>query len=481
MPAAIRIRLRHSGRGRPSVPRPGVPRPGLLSPLRPGLRAALLTAGILVTAGGALAASPPRAPAGKPAAAQANPGAIRPDAMRIAAVVNGDVITSADIEARTRLFAMSTGLPLSPDVLGRLRPQILRQLVDERLRMQEALRRKIIVQDQQIADAIREIEQRNGLGEGMLRAKLAADGVSFRTMVDQVRSQLAWGEVLRQVMGERGGISPADVAERQKMMQQMVGQTQYHLGEIFIPIDDPANAADAERFAETVIHELRSGAPFAIVAAQFSQTPNALEGGEMGWLEANQLDQAILPLANQMPVGAISNPVRVPGGIMIVQMRGRREIGREMGTVVAVRQAFLPFTSLLTDPTKPTDQQRQTLNRAREIAGAVHGCDAMEQYAKANKLDAHGVDPGDVRLEAVNPPQFRQMLATIPIGKVSEPLVSREGITVMVVCSREEKNLAAISKEDAERLVINERVELLSRQVMRDLHRQANIDLRGNV
>jgi peptidyl-prolyl cis-trans isomerase SurA len=447
----------------------------------------LLAAGAFAVAGGALAAplAAPPAPSatGKTPPAAAGKGApaaqSNPDAMRIAAVVNGDVITNADIDARTRLFAMSTGLPVSPDVLSRLRPQILRQMVDERLRIQEALRRKIVIQDQAIANAIRDIEQHNNLPNGALRAKLQADGVSFRTLVDQIRAQLAWTEVLREQMAEKGNVSPADVAERQKLLAQMVGQPQYRLGQIFIPIDDPANAADAERFAETVIHELRSGAAFPIVAAQFSQTQDALEGGEMGWVQPNQLDPNIANLVTQMPPGAISNPTRVPGGIEIVQLQGKRELGRDVGTALTVRQAFLPFSSPLADPAAPTDQQRQTLAKSRELAVTMHGCDALEQYAKANKLDSRPVDPGEIRLEAVNPPQFRQMLATLPLGKASEPVVSREGISVMMVCSRQEKSTSTASTEEVEHMLINERVELLSRQTMRDLHRQANIDLRG--
>jgi len=434
-----------------------------------------------VVAGGvtprALAAPPAHAAMAKPPAAgpQANP-----DAMRIAAVVNGDVITSSDIDNRTRLFALSTGVRPAPEIMARLRPQILRQLVDERLRMQEAQRRKIVIQDKDIADAIHDIEQRNGMPSGALRAKLASDGVGFRTLIDQIRAQLAWTEVLRQQLAEKGNITPADIADRQKMLAQMAGQPQFRIGEIFIPIDDPANAADAQRFAETVINELRSGAAFPIVAAEFSQTQDALEGGDSGWVQTNQLDPAVATLVTEMPVGAISNPVRVPGGIQIVQMRGKRVLGRDMGTVLTARQAFLPFSSPLVDPRAPTDQQRDTLNKARDIIRTVNGCDAMEQYAKSNKFDSRPVDPGEITLEGVNPPAFRSLLASIPIGKPTEPLVSRDGILVMVVCSRQEKNIAVASTEEIQRSLITERVELLSRQAMRDLRRQSNIDLRGN-
>ena len=80
--------------------------------------------------------------------------------MRIVAVVNGDVISNADVDNRARLFALSTGLPMTPDVLDRLRQQITRQLIDEKLRMQEVQRRTIVIPDKAIADAIQRHRER---------------------------------------------------------------------------------------------------------------------------------------------------------------------------------------------------------------------------------------------------------------------------------------------------------------------------------
>jgi peptidyl-prolyl cis-trans isomerase SurA len=401
------------------------------------------------------------------------------DASRIAAVVNGDVISEADIGNRARLFAISTGLPLSAEVIDRLRSQILRQLIDERLRVQEAQRRKIVIQDAQIAAAIKDIETRNNLQPGALRAKLAADGVSARTLIDQIRAQLAWTQTLRGTIGDKMNISDADVADQQKLAAQQTGQTEYRLGEIFIPVDDPANSADAQHFAETVITELHAGASFALVAAQFSQTQTALEGGELGWEQTNQLDPAVERVVSQMPVGAISNPIRVPGGLSIVTLQAKRVIGNEIATVATMRQAFFPFPTALTDPQKPTDQQRQALMKARSLATSIKGCDQMEAYAKTNNPSNRPIDPGEVRVEGVSPPAFKQLLETIPLGKPTEPLISRDGIAVITVCSREQKNVGEITPMQIRNRLINERVEMMSRQAMRDLHRKANIDIRG--
>jgi peptidyl-prolyl cis-trans isomerase SurA len=393
--------------------------------------------------------------------------------MQIVAVISGDVITSGDVENRARLFALSTGLPTTPEVIDRLRTQIANQLVDEKLRLQEAQRRKVVIADKQIASAIHDIEQRNNMPEGAMRTKLAALGVSVRTLIDQIRVQLAWTQVLREQLADKLNVTDAEIDDQMKRHEAQMGKPEYRVGEIFIPVDDPVNIADAQRFAETVIGELRSGAAFSAVAAQFSQTQTALEGGELGWMQPDQLDPQVARLLVEMPVGAVSNPVKVPGGFDIVTLRAKRQVGNDMATFVSLRQVFLPFTEPL-DPQRPTDQQRQSLEKARAMSTTVKSCAQMEQVAKTNP-SARPVDPGEVRLDAVNPQQFRDLLTKLPIGEPSQPLVASDGIAVIIVCSKDQKNTATVTKDDIRRRLITERVDNASRELMRDLRRKATI------
>ena len=317
-----------------------------LAPMSLALAPALALALALAPGAGAAPASPGRA-------AVAPQGGIR-----IVAVVNGDVISNVDVDDRVRLFALSTGQPLNPEVLDRLRPQIRRQLVDELLELQEIQRRHIVIQDKQIAEAIRSIESRNGMQPGMLRQKLSAGGIGFRTLVDQIRTQLGWLQVVREQLGAAVEVTPAAVADRQRAMERLTGQPEYQVAEIFIQVEDPTGAADAQRFADTVITELHAGAPFAVVASQFSESQSALEGGALGWVQPNQLDPGVARVVAEMPVGAVSNPIKVPGGLVVVTLHGKREIGQDMGTMATVHQVFLPFPTTL-NPQEPTPQQRQ--------------------------------------------------------------------------------------------------------------------------
>jgi peptidyl-prolyl cis-trans isomerase SurA len=433
-----------------------------------GVPVATLAASVL-----ALSMLSPRLSVAQPAPAGTPPVGTPLPGTRIVAVVSGDVITSGDVENRARLFALSTGLATSSDVIDRLRTQITDQLVDEKLRLQEAQRRKIVVPDKQIAGAIHDIEARNGMPDGALRQKLASLGVSVRTLIDQIRVQLAWTQVLRERLADKINISDGEVDEQMHLHDLQVGKPEYRVGEIFIPVDDPANTADARRFAETVIGELRAGAPFASVAAQFSQTQTALEGGELGWVQPEQLDPQVALLVTQMPVGAVGNPVKVPGGFSIVTLLGKREVGHDMATFISLRQVFLPFTEPL-DPQHPTDQQRLTLDKARGLAASVKTCADMEQAAKANP-SVRPADPGEVRLDTVNPQPFRDLLTKLTVNETSQPLVAADGIAVIIVCSKDQKNTATLTKEDVRRRLITERVEMASRQLLRDLRRKASI------
>jgi peptidyl-prolyl cis-trans isomerase SurA len=395
----------------------------------------------------------------------------------IAAVVNGDVITHGDIDNRARLFALSTGLGLSQEVLERLAAQVRRQLIDERLRLQELQRRGIAVSDTEIAQAMAQIEAANGMGPGVMRQRLGAAGVEMRTMIDQFRVQIGWNRLLRDVLGRNAEVSDAEIAELAAALRGQIGQTEFRVAEIFIPVGEARQAADAQRFADTIIGQLRAGAPFGVVAAQFSQSQTALQGGDLGWVQPNQLDPEVLRVVQIMPAGAISNLIRVPGGISIVTLRGNRVIGTDNATVATVRQAFLPFASPL-NPAQPTEAQRAVLERARLVSVGAKSCEDVE---KANTAAGGGrpADPGELRVDAIPNGPLRELIGGLPVGRASQPLIADDGIAVIMVCARETKNLGVPPARELGQRILGERVELTGRQLMRELQRRAVIDLRS--
>jgi len=433
------------------------------------MRPLLLLALLLITAAPALAALPAKEPVKTRPAPPAEP------ADGIVAVVNGEVITRADVDNRARLFALTTGQPIAPDTLKLLRPQITRQLIKDRLQLQEIQRRKIAVPDIDVAHAIGDIEKRNGLPAGGLQAKLSAQGVAPSTLIGQIRTQLGWTRVLRQELSERGRINTQEIDEQEKIFREQQGQPQYRVGEIFVAAEDPAHLNDARRFADTVISQLHAGAPFGIVAAEFSQSQTALEGGTLGWVRPDQLDPAVASVVSQMPVGAVTNPVRVAGGFDVVTLQEKRLVGSDLATVLTLRQAFYPFRSQL-DPQNPTPEQRKALADGQNLAKTAHDCADLEAANRAGG-SVRAADPGPVRLDKLSGP-MQQLLGGLPEHQASKALVTNDGILVVMVCKREQKNMAAMSRDDIANQLLEQRVELASRQLEQDLQRRALIDQR---
>ena len=392
----------------------------------------------------------------------------------IVAVVNGDVVTRSEVESRRRLLALSAGV--SGDAGAQGGDQILRLLIDERLRIQELSRRRIPVTDQDIASSITNIESRNGLPPGGVVQNLRRAGIEPRVLYDQIRAQIGWARLLRGMLGEQGTVSDAEVNEYLNAQRARLGEPEFLISEIFIPVENPGQEAQVRRFVTDVIQRLRQGVPFAMVAAQFSQSQTAIQGGAMDWMTADRFDPEVSNILRQMPEGAISNPIRVPGGFEIVLLRDKRISGRDMATMMNMRQVFLPFEGQV-NPQAPTAQQLAQLERAQALSDQARGCEAMDAAARGSPRPA---DPGPVRLDNITPPELRDLLSSLPIGRATQPIISMDGALIFMICAKETRNMAEANPQQARDILLRDRIELLSRQLQRDLRRRAQIEMRTN-
>jgi peptidyl-prolyl cis-trans isomerase SurA len=167
--------------------------------------------------------------------------------------------------------------------------------------------------------------------------------------------------------------------------------------------------------------------------------------------------------------------VHIAGGFDVVALEDKRITGNDMATIVDARQAFYPFTSAL-DPAAPTEQQRQALASAQGLSKSATSCDAVEA---ANKAEGgkRPSNPGELRVDHLNP-QMQSLINGLEPGHPSKALVTPDGVLVIMVCKKSQRNMAAMTREDIADQMIEQRVELASRQLLQDLKRRALIDQR---
>jgi peptidyl-prolyl cis-trans isomerase SurA len=424
-------------------------------------RAALLGSLCIVSPASAQTMAPNAAPAATP------------DSSGIAAVVNGQVITTQDVASRALLLAVTTGINPTPDLLARLAPQVTKQLIDQTLQLQEINKLNITVTDNDVAATIGHIEQNNNMAQGALRQHLVATGVPFSTLLAQIRTELGWQAVLHQELGPGLAPTPGDMSAQKAALKAELGSTKYHVAEIFVPVTDPSDDSPAQKFARTGITQLRAGAPFAIVAAQFSQAQTALTGGDLGYIQLNQMDPAVAATVQDMPAGAISNPIRVPGGYEIVQLQDKHEIGDQPQMTLSLRQAFAPYTTPITNG-QVGPAQVGVIKKLVAQVKAVDSCDGMAAL-NAQYGNVHAADPGPVTLATVTPASFQTLLTNLPLNQPSPPLVQQDGVTAVMVCSRGLQAAALPSDDDISDMIVNRRVDLESQQLLDILRHRAVI------
>lgn len=158
------------------------------------------------------------------------------DAVRIAAVINEDVITLFDVQSRIQLFLITSGLKDTIEIRQRLLPQVMNALIEEKLKIQEARREEIETTEAEVLSAVQIIEQNNGMPPGAFFNMLAEQGIDSGTFYSQVEADVVWLRVVREILARDVTVSEDEVNAVIDRLRANQGKPEYLLGEIFLPI-----------------------------------------------------------------------------------------------------------------------------------------------------------------------------------------------------------------------------------------------------
>ena len=394
------------------------------------------------------------------------------DVLRIAAVVNDDVISMYDLMARTRLAIVSSGLEDTPEIRRRLAPQVLRSLIDEKLQLQEAKRLNITIAEDEIAEAIVRIEQENKVSAGSFDDFLVRNGIELSTIVSQIRAGIAWAKVIGREMGPAVQIGPDEIDETLARMEARQDLSQNRVLEIFFAVDSPDQEEDIQRTAERLVEQVRKGASFTALAQQFSQSATAAVGGDMGWIQQGQLGDELDAVLNGMQPGEVSEPIRTVSGYHILMLADRRATMTidEEDTTVSLQEVFLSVA-----PDAGPDSLASMIDLANIIHETVSGCEDMKAV-RAEIGEASLGLPDKVAVRDLAP-KLRKVALSLELNQPSKPVILDNGVLVVMVCERDEPT-GLPSRKEIEESLTRQRVDMLARRYMRDLRRAAFLDLR---
>lgn len=390
---------------------------------------------------------------------------------RIFALVNDEVISGQDVENRLNLTLVTSGMAPTPENRKRMEPQVLRGLVDEKLQLQEASRVGVFVTDREVADAIARIEQSNRLAKGQLEAMLKQSGMGLTPLEQQVRSTIAWQKLTQRRLRPQIQVTDEEIDEFQDRLKARQGAPEFLLSEIFLPMDNPEQEDDVRQTALSLIQQMQRGTPFSAIAQQFSRSASASAGGDIGWVQEGQLDGDIEAAVRELKLGEVTPPVRMPGGFYILGLRARRAIAAAPADEAVVALTQLVF------PARTPQELAASEQLAQGARAAIADCAGLDRLATELRIQPPA-EPQRLRIAEVNP-AVREKVRGLRAGQASEPIRAGATLVVLVACAREEPPSGLPSRDDIEELLTRQRLEILSRRYLRDLRRQANVEIRA--
>src|SRR5262245_41358958 len=169
--------------------------------------------------------------AARPAAAQ--------DTLRIVALVNDEAITAIDVAKRTQILIASSGRESTPESFLRLQPQVLRALIDERIRQQAADQQGITVSQDRIDARMAQLAESNNMTLDQFRTVLARNRIDPAWLEEQIRTEIAWALLVNAKFRSTIVVTDEDVENARRQARERQGTTQYRVAEIFLSVDDP--------------------------------------------------------------------------------------------------------------------------------------------------------------------------------------------------------------------------------------------------
>ena len=400
-------------------------------------------------------------------------GQVDPTVRKATAIVNGDVITDTDVEQRLNLVLAANSGRIDAQERERLRLQVLRNLIDEKLQIQEASENDVTVDRADVDQALNRVASNFKQTPAQFGQYLKARGTSILSLRQQIHAELAWSRLLRRRVEPFVNVGDDEVQALIDRLEATKGQEQYRVGEIFLAAT-PENEAEVTAGAQRIVEQVRRGASFVAYARQFSEASTAAVGGDLGYVQPAQLSQPVQQALANMSEGAISEPIRVPGGVMIVALIDKRQAlaADPNDAVLSLKQITVALK-----PTTPRAEAERLVRQLQERTRAMGGCGRAEEVGTA--LGAEVVANDSVRIRDL-PAPLQTMMRDLQIGQATPPFGSPdEGVRVLVLCGRDDApEVAGPSFDQVYAQLEEERVGRAARRYMRDLRRDAIVDYR---
>jgi len=376
---------------------------------------------------------------------------------RVVAIINDEALTQHELAEQKRIVLQQMKAqnitPPAPDVLDK---QLLDRLITERALMQYAKETGIRVDDVQVERTLARIAQDNKLTVDGLRQAIEKEGVPYTRYREDMRNEITMQRLREREVDNRISVSDAEVDNFLATVNaQTGGDTEYRIAHVLVLVPEQASADQIEakrKRAEEALRQLKQGADFKQVAAGFSDAPDALQGGSLGWRAPARLPTVFADQVRTLKPGEVSDILRSAAGFHIVKVEETRS--RNAPTVVD--QTHVRHILVKVNEVTSESDAKAKIDRIRE---RIETGAKFEDQAKLNSEDSSAPKGGD--LGWISPgdtvPDFEQAMAKLKIGEMSQPVRSPFGWHLIQVSERRTQDVTAERAREQARQALRQR------------------------
>ncbi len=398
---------------------------------------------------------------------------------RIVAIVDQTVVTEQELESRiatvtAQFKKQGTELPAE----NILRKQILERLITDTLQIQYAAQTGLKVDDNQLDKTVERIAEQNNLSLTEFTEALTKDGLSMRKFRADIRNEITIARLREREVDGRVNVSESEI-DNFLTSQAINGENQdeFEISHILIRTPEEGATEDIQKAkvkVEEAVNQLSSGTSFTKVSASFSDAPNALEGGNIGWKSGTQIPALFLDALKTMKVGDISQPLRSPNGFHLLKLTNKR--GTNSPLVIQQthsRHILIKLSEIMSEKEGKLkmDNIKERLDNGEKFEALAR--QFSEDSTASNGGDLGWVNPGDTV------PQFEKAMNELKDNQISPPVRTQFGWHIIQVIERRSQDM---SKESAR---LKARQEIRAKKAdeayqdwIRELRDRAYVELR---
>ncbi len=398
---------------------------------------------------------------------------------RIVAIVDQTVVTEQELESRIATVTAQfkkQGTELPPEDI--LRKQILERLITDTLQIQYAAQTGLKVDDNQLDKTIERIAEQNQMTLTEFSEALAKDGVSMRKFRSDIRNEITIARLREREVDGRVNVSESEIDNfLTSQAANNENQDEFEISHILIRTPEEGATEDVQKAkakVDTAVNELNTGKSFSKVSASFSDAPNALEGGNLGWKSGAQMPALFLDALKTMQIGDISPPLRSPNGFHVLKLTNKR--GGNSPLVIQQthsRHILIKLSEIMSEKEgkQKMDNIKERLDNGEKFE--VLARQYSEDSTASNGGDLGWVNPGDTV------PQFEKAMNELKDNQISQPIRTQFGWHIIQVIERRSQDM---SKEAAR---LKARQEIRAKKAdeayqdwIRELRDRAYVELR---